>query len=623
MIFHRSSTSYGKNGTNLARAALVAAFCLAILALAPAATAKYSFDGTPLSIVAQGQVQGDVLTFGTLGLRNPPIACNFSLPADPEWAMIYVGVWGGTYNYTGWGQATVNGNVLEKTMLYGKDDKNPNVLCSGYGVYWINYDGTSLLKKGANSVAMNTSYAAPGNKLDGRVYLIWVVAVVKDARGPLTSYWIADGNMDLHSAGWAGNNPTIVDATSVGFSGVDTAGVSVANLTVVELCGTKLEPDDLTFNGQEIVQPPASGNYLTGEKDLADAVSYNNGIFYGQSGVPAAYVDAEVFDVRGLLAPTDTVTFLRGKDADGDGKIEKVNDLPEGEDYVHPVFAMLKVQKAGATSAAPDLAAEDLHVDNAYAGEDASITFTLRNLGAAASGDASVTFSVDGQPVSTRQVPVDRSGVQQVSGTWKATAGRHEVSARASVAGDSDPSNDAAAMQVTVGSLPDLAVSLGQPFKPGATTTEATGSPILAAMTALSLGLAAWLIVRQPPGRRKALACLVLLGAALIAALVLAPSFAPAARAKENSALYLLPVTVKNVGGSDAPAFNLTVYLDGEKLTVKYFEKGVPAGNETTIDLPIYASPGSHEVKAVVDEAARIKDANRADNVAESTYGFA
>ncbi|OPY28399.1 MAG: hypothetical protein A4E28_01571 [Methanocella sp. PtaU1.Bin125] len=604
-------------------AALVAAFCvvLAILAV-PEAVAEYSFDGMPFSVVAQGQMQGDVLTFGTYGLRNPPVTCNFSLPADPEWAKIYVGVWGGTNKYTGWGQASVNGHALEKTMLYGKDDRNDNVYCSGYGVYWITYEGTSMLKKGANSITMNTSYAEPGNKLDGRVYMIWVVAAVRDSHAPLTSYWIADGNANLHSAGWAGDNPTILDQTSVVFSGVDTSEATAANLTIVELCGTKLEPDFLLFNGKDIVGSPTGGNYLPGALDLANAVSYDQGIFYGQSGTPAAYVDAEVFDVKGLLASSNTVTFQRGRDLNGDGSIDKVNDLPEGEDYVHPVFAMLKVQKAGASSTAPDLAIEGLRVDNAYAGEDASIVFTLRNLGAAASGDASIIFSVDGQAIDTRQVAVDRSGVQQVSGTWKATAGSHEVTVRASVAGDFDTSNDAASATITVGSLPDLVLSLGQPYRPGVTTSETTGSPLLAAITALSVGLAAWLIARRPPGRRKALATIVLLGAVLAMALVIASSITPVVRAKESTALFLLPVTIKNVGGSDAPGFNLTVYLDGEKLTIKSFGDGVRAGSETKIDLPVYASPGSHRMKAVVDEAARIRDANRADNVAESTYEF-
>jgi subtilase family serine protease len=613
----------GKNVARAARIALAAAFCAVIIPLiASVAVANYNFDGTPLSVVAQGQVQGDVLTFGTYGLRNPLVTCNFSLPADPEWARIYVGVWGGTYNYTGWGQATVNGNTLEKTMLYGKDDKNANVFCSGYGVYWITYEGTSMLKKGANTVIMNTSYAAPGNKLDGRVYMIWVVAVVEDAHGSRTSYWIADGNMNLHSAGWAGTNPTIVDQTSVSFSGVDASDASAANLTVVELCGTKLEPDYLLFNGKDLLKPPASGNYIPGAMDLANAISYDQGVFYGQSGISAAYVDAEVFDVKSLLGSSDTVTFQRGRDLNGDGSIDKVNDLPEGEDYVHPVFAMLKVQKAGTSSTAPDLAVEDVRVDNAFTGETAGITFTLRNLGAAVSGDASITFSVDGQPVSTQQVAVDRSGVQQVSGAWKATAGSHEVSVRASVAGDFDASNDVASVTTTVGSLPDLALTLGQPFKPGATTSEATGSPLLAALSVLSVGLAAWLLARRPPGRRKTLAVLALLGAVLAVAFLVAPSVTPTARAKENTVLYLLPVTVKNVGGSDAPGFNLTVYLDGEKLTIKNFDRGVQAGNETKIDLPVYASPGSHQVKAVIDEAARIRDANRANNVAESAYGF-
>lgn len=69
---------------------------LFLMLLVPQGMAMYDFEGIPLKIAAQGEVTGDVLVFGSYGLRNPPITSEFDVPYEIQWARTYVGVWGGT-----------------------------------------------------------------------------------------------------------------------------------------------------------------------------------------------------------------------------------------------------------------------------------------------------------------------------------------------------------------------------------------------------------------------------------------------------------------------------------------------------------------------------------------------
>jgi subtilase family serine protease len=96
----------------------------------------------------------------------------------------------------------------------------------------------------------------------------------------------------------------------------------------------------------------------------------------------------------------------------------------------------------------------------------------------------------------------------------------------------------------------------------------------------------------------------------------------PPASAQESTRTYTLPVTIKNIGGSDATAFAVTVYLDGEKIALKDLGEGLKAVKEITADIPVHTTPGSHQVRVVADETATLRDANRANNVAESAYTF-
>lgn len=50
----------------------------------PAVSALYTFEGIPLTVTAQGEVEGDILTFGTYGLSEPPVDVTFTLPRTPR-----------------------------------------------------------------------------------------------------------------------------------------------------------------------------------------------------------------------------------------------------------------------------------------------------------------------------------------------------------------------------------------------------------------------------------------------------------------------------------------------------------------------------------------------------------
>jgi subtilase family serine protease len=124
---------------------------------------------------------------------------------------------------------------------------------------------------------------------------------------------------------------------------------------------------------------------------------------------------------------------------------------------------------------------------------------------------------------------------------------------------------------------------------------------------------------KNPPALLK-----TIIGLSLIVLVIGAsiPLLASPAAAADSTRTYTLPVTIKNIGGSDATAFAVTVYLDGEKIAIKDFSEGLETGKETTADIPVHTTPGSHQVRVVADETATLRDADRANNVAESTYTF-
>lgn len=585
--------------------------------------AMYEFEGLPFRTAGQGEVTGDVVVFGSYGLRDPPVTTEFSLTGEVQWARTYVGVWGGTPRYTGWVQTTFNGQPFEKITLYGQDDKTPNVFCSGYGVYWVAYDTTTLCRQGSNTVTATTSKGEAANKLDGRIYTVVTVVVIKNPDGENTQYWILEGNQNLHGEGWSGTNPTSHEEAGVSIPLSDTSSVRAADLTVLYLTSSRGQPDYLKFNGQDLGKVVSGPNYPEGARDIANERSFDAGSLLNPTD--GRYCDMEVFDVTKLIKTgQNDVTFFRGRDLDGDGIIIETGEKPEGEDYLHPVLVMLALKKSRPEATSPDLSIRTIDMINAYEGVSGTILVTLENLGTIPSSPAELKVSVDGTSISTQPVTIAKSGIQEISVPWQTAPGSHTVRVEISHGEDSVPGNNVLEKHVTIGTLPDLAISMGPPSRPGSgASTEKTPLPFPVVL--ISLGLAAAILAvfqhRRPPGRQVimrmgAIACITLIISAGTGTIPVPAS------ADSSTSLYLLPVTVKNVGGSDAQTFFLVIYLDGEKIATKSYEGGIRAGDEIHADIPLHTSSGSHLVKVIADEEQKIRDANRGNNVMETSYVF-
>ncbi|NVO67925.1 DUF3344 domain-containing protein [Methanofollis tationis] len=570
--------------------------CIMVCALSiPAVTAHYDFEGIPLEVVAQGEIHGDIVTYGLYGLSNPPLTVTFTLNATPSYARTFCGVWGGNEMYTGWAEIAVNGHAAERIALGGKGDVGEEVYVSGHGVHWIAREITPLLARGENTITITTSRGVQGNRLDGRIYAAGVVAAVEDRTRPLTRYVIAEGNENLHGEGWAGTLQTRKDSASVAFGGVPDR-VDEARLTVVLLATNQGQPDYVVFNGHDA---GVAG-------DIGDERSFNA---EGGAGIPTRYTDAETFDVTAYLGGDNLLTFERGRDTDGDGSISTTGSDPEGEDYIHPVFAALVLRPRNGI-AAPDISLRDLTVSGAYAGETARLSVRIDNRGTRPSA-MTVTWSVDGAPVATDRLTPAASGVQTATAQWPAVEGVHEIGVRVDAPGDRNAGDNALSRTITVGSLPDIVVSVGAPVRSGdAPAPTASPLPLTAALAAMGIGALA-------AGRSKRSIAAFIMVALVLAACTIAPACAAGSLAG-----YTLPVTISNTGGSDAAPFSVSVFIDGEKATVIPFDDGLAAGGVQRLDIPIQAAEGTHTIRVVASIPRGEKDQNPADNIREGEYAF-
>jgi hypothetical protein len=66
----------------------------------------------------------------------------------------------------------------------------------------------------------------------------------------------------------------------------------------------------------------------------------------------------------------------------------------------------------------------------------------------------------------------------------------------------------------------------------------------------------------------------------------------------------------------------VTVYLDGEKAAVQLLEEGIPAYGTVTTDIPLFTTPGTHQVTVTVNEDKSITESSYADNRQEATFAF-
>jgi len=574
-------------------------------------SAIYDFEGIPLAVTAQGTVNGNVLTFGTYGLDNPPYELQFTLPSAPQYARVYTGIWGGTEKYTGWTDLTINNIKKVRYLLNGDRDQNRELYESGHGIYWIAYDTTALLNKGDNIITVATSKNDPGNKLDGRVYGILVVAVVDDPDSGETQYWIAEGNENLHGEGWAGTNPTKHEETNITFANAAIDGMTHANLTVLLLAGGKGQPDYVQFNGRSMGMPSRITNGIN-VTDIGDEVSFNAA---GGSGTPSRYADMETFNVTSLVQEANTIRFMRGLDLNGDGVIDTSGDSPEGEDYIHPVIALLTLTKPG-SDVVTDLTAGNLKAENAYSGESAFISTEVRSYGMLPRDPIPIIFKVDGKTINTTQVQIPKNGIVTVMVPWMAEEGAHTLSAEVAAPVDYRSDNNAVSRGLNVGTPPDLSVSIGSPVhKEDATGTVPTKSPLTLLPVIVAMG--ALLFMR---GRRSLTA---VPGLVLALMIVLAlPGIIVPVDAVSGIQEYSIPLTITNNGGSDAPAFMVTVYLDGEKIAGKQMDAGIPAQSSVPVWIPVFTTSGSHELKITIDEAGVVRDNNRDNNLVQGRYDF-
>ncbi|MEA1864216.1 MAG: DUF3344 domain-containing protein [Euryarchaeota archaeon] len=314
-----------------------------LLTLSQQAGADYKFDGTPIISVKHDTVAGGVYVaggHGTADAKSAPYTESFDLPGDVVYARLYVGIWGGTPDYAGTVETTINGGTLGTLNLAGKADSNPNVVCTGYGVYLVTYEVTSSLTKGSNTASVVTA-----GDIDGRVYGITLAAVYEseDDNAPEIEYWLNDGHENL-------NHKTPHDECTTSFAAAASAN-SDASLTVAYLCGSPGEKDYLYINEGQI-----------GGDDVADSM-----------GDSAYNFDIKTFDVSDRFDPAgNTLLFKRGD-----------------ETAVHPFVAVLTLASGDGTTPTPtpppsekkpDLVISEINVpDRVFAEDDNTIEVVVQN----------------------------------------------------------------------------------------------------------------------------------------------------------------------------------------------------------------------------------------------------
>ena len=292
-----------------------------LAALSMPTMALYSGNGYafPISTSTNGTINGEVYIGGGHGVEGTPYQPNtyyqnFSVPSGTvEWARLYVGVWGATEEYKGtlrvnYTNATgtyslqdSNGNTV--LTLAGVNDTNPEVWCTGHGVYWVYYNVTNTVTPGfINNVTASTNQIDP--EFDGRMYGIVLIAVVNSTK-PEVQYWINDGHWNLNYAASHNGNTTYFDGTVV-----DPAKKS-ATLHTVYLTGDPGDSDTLSFNGQLVASDAADG---CGEDEWGNSWCYA--------------FDIDSWDVTEHLSSSNNyATFNRGQDP-----------------YLHPVISVLTVK---------------------------------------------------------------------------------------------------------------------------------------------------------------------------------------------------------------------------------------------------------------------------------------
>jgi subtilase family serine protease len=584
---------------------LIILFILLLFIFIPAVQASYSYDGIPFTIASQGTVNGGVYINGGHGLEFPPYSREFDVPdGHIRWARLYVGIWGGKEEYEGWVQVDMNDKSMDKVPLLGINDDSSNVYCSGHGVYWVYYDVTDIVVNGDNTVIIETSQGETGNKLDGRVYGTVLAAVYEDKNAHGITYEIYDGNVNLHSGGWSGKQEDVNYETSVFFNDMrNQNSPSEAELTVVYLTSSKGLPDYLQFNGNQLGTTPQyllDMGYQIGVTDIANEVS---GDACSGSGIRTSYFDIEYFDVLEYTQTDNVLTFLSGRDLDGDGDIGD----NEGEDYLHPVFTSLVLKHRTATNPGVDLSIEvEMDENNLIEENDVEILVLIGNPGGVYEGSVKIRLDVDGSEASTTDVNMDASGVIRSTINWHAAAGPHLLEIIVdpeNVVQESNENNNVYEAEVDVNTRPDLSISIGEPRKTENQNSLAkASSPLLMLLFIGSLR------------RKKAFLLAVLLVAACFSGCT-----GPGTEYQQTD--YQVPIVIVNNGESTARQFDVNLYLDEEKIAALHI-KELDASSSMEEEMMVTVEGGEHTLKAIVDEKNYVIESDEDNNVDEIVYNF-
>ena len=390
--------------------------CILLLTLAQQAAADYKFDGTPIVAIKHDTVSGGIYVDGGHGIGDAPYTQSFSnVPANAVYARLYVGIWGGNPDYTGTVETTVNGQTLGMLNLRGKADTNPNVVCTGFGVYLVTYEvPVSYLLEGSNAAVVTTA-----GEIDGRVYGVALAAVYESEGAPEVEYWLNDGHENL-------NGKNSYDECTTSFAAATSAN-SDASLTVAYLCGSPGEKDYLYINDNQI-----------GGDDVADSM-----------GDSAYSFDIKTFDVSDHFDPAgNSLLFKRGD-----------------ETTVHPFITVLTLASGAAATPTPtpsetkpDLTITEIKVpDRVFAEKNNTIEVVVRNQGDYDVKDAfNLELSVGSILIGSVRVPDLGAGESEtVQFIWNPDE-TIEYTLRAmvdvnSVIDEADETNNEAVSVVTVG----------------------------------------------------------------------------------------------------------------------------------------------------------------------------
>jgi hypothetical protein len=267
---------------------------------------------------------------------------------------VYIYAWGGNPDEVGWINVSFNEGQWQRRFYNGTNDTHPDTWGSSCGTIFAGFDQTSNVTSGTNRVDVRSTV------FNGRIMRTVLVCAYNDSDGCgyLTSYWVNDGNYNLHYDN-AGGHQYYVDNTTTWFNGpafnasANVCGGRLAKLTTVHLASGNTQTGDpendfLYFN--VIPTHVNHSPYYHLPNQLGDDGNNQYGVEWGDDDVAGSMnFDLQTFDVTSLVNATDnSATFWRGHDDDDDGVIFHDPDWSnstgaEGEAYLHPTLAVLTV----------------------------------------------------------------------------------------------------------------------------------------------------------------------------------------------------------------------------------------------------------------------------------------